>query len=75
MITKNLSITLKQRFPSINSSTLVLVRRGKRVATLQGEITFPKGLRIAVKERLSFDEGPVMIEELLKSQENEKGKK
>ena len=55
--------TLRQRFPSINGSTLVLVRRGKRVATLQGEITFPQGLRIAVKERLSFDEGPVVIED------------
>ena len=55
--------TLRQRFPSINGSTLVLVRRGKRVATLQGEITFPQGYRIAVKERLSFDEGPVMIED------------
>jgi hypothetical protein len=41
--------TLRKRFPSINGSTLVLVRRGKRVATLQGEITFSKGFRIAVK--------------------------
>lgn len=55
--------TLRQRFPSINGSTLVLVRRGKRVATLQGEITFPQGYRIAVKERLSFDEGPIVIED------------
>ena len=55
--------TLKQRFPSINSSTLVLVRRGKCVATLQGEIMFSPGFRIAVKERLSFDEGSVVIED------------
>lgn len=55
--------TIRQRFSSINGSTLVLVRRGKRVATLQGEITFPQGFRIAIKERLSFDEGSVVIED------------
>jgi hypothetical protein len=55
--------TLKQRFPFINWSTLVVVRRGKRVATLQGELTFSQGYRIAIKERLSFDEGPVVIED------------
>ena len=55
--------TLGQRFPSIKGSTLVVVQRGKRVATLQGEINFSQGYRIAVKERLSFDEGPVVIED------------
>ncbi|MFC2155362.1 DUF6516 family protein [Acidobacteriota bacterium] len=55
--------TLKQQFPSIKSSSLVVVRRGKRIATLQGEITFDDGYRISLKERLSFDEGPVIIED------------
>jgi hypothetical protein len=53
---EELVYTLGQRFPSIKGSTLVVVQRGKRVATLQG-------YRIAVKERLSFDEGPVVIED------------
>jgi len=39
------------------------MRRGKRVATLGGEIIFGQGYRIVLKERLSFDEGPVVIED------------
>jgi hypothetical protein len=34
--------TLQQHFPVIQSSTLVIVPRGQRVAILQGEIIFPK---------------------------------
>ena len=60
---EELVYTLRQRFPSIKGSTLVIVQRGKRVATLQGEIIFSEGYRINVKERLSFDEGPVVIED------------
>jgi hypothetical protein len=33
------------------------------MATLQGEITLTQGYRIALKERLSFDEGLVVIED------------
>ena len=55
--------TLMQRFPAVLGSTLIVVRRGKRMATLQGEITFLQGYRITIKERLSFDEGSVMIED------------
>jgi len=55
--------TLAQRFPDVLGSTLIVVRRGKRMATLQGEITFLQGYRITLKERLSFDEGSVVIED------------
>ena len=55
--------TLRQRIPSVQRSTLVVLRRGKRTATLQGEITFAQGYRITLKERLSFDEGTVVIED------------
>jgi hypothetical protein len=55
--------TLKQRFPSIQRSTLVIIRRGKRIAVLQGEIFFTNGFRISLKERLSYDDGPVAIED------------
>jgi len=55
--------TLKQRFPSVQRSTLIIVQRGKRTAILQGEMTFAQGYRITLKERLSFDEGPVVIED------------
>lgn len=55
--------TLDQRFHSIKRSTLTVIRRGKRMAILQGEIAFGQGFRIVLKERLSFDEGPVVIED------------
>ena len=60
---EELVYTLRQRFPSVQRSTLVVLRRGKRTATLQGEIAFAQGYRITLKERLSFDEGPVVIED------------
>jgi hypothetical protein len=55
--------TLKQRFSSIQRSTLVIVKRGKRNAILQGELIFNRGFRISLKERLSYDDGLVAIED------------
>jgi hypothetical protein len=55
--------TLRQQFPSVQGSTLVVVQRGKRTATAQGDLTFAQGYRIAIRERLSFDAGPVEIED------------
>lgn len=54
--------TLREKFPGIERSTLVVVPRGKRVAITQGEITFTKGYRITIKERLSFDADSIVIE-------------
>lgn len=54
--------TLQQRIPAIKRSTLVIIRRGKRMAVLQGELTFAHGYRIAAKERLSCDTDSVVIE-------------
>lgn len=54
--------TLQHSFPTIQSSSLVVIRRGKRVAILQGELTFAYGYRVVIKERLSYDDA-VMIEE------------
>jgi hypothetical protein len=53
--------TLSQRFPSVVSSTLVVVRRGARMVTVSGEIFFPQGYRLVVKERLTFDTGPLVL--------------
>jgi len=60
---ENFIYTLRQRHISIQGSTLVVVRRGKRMAILQGDINFSQDYRITVKERLSFDTGPVVIED------------
>ncbi len=53
---------LQQQFPAIKSSTLIVIRKGKRVATLQGELLFEQGYRIVSKERLSCDFDSVIIE-------------
>lgn len=58
---EELVYTLAQRFPSISHSTLVVVRRGARVVTVSGEIAFPDGHRLVVKERLTFDTGPLIL--------------
>lgn len=55
--------TLKQRFTSIQGSTLVVIRRGKRTALLVGELVFKRGYRISLKERLSYDNEVVSIED------------
>lgn len=54
--------TLQQSFPVIKSSSLVVIQRGKRVAILQGELTFGYGYRLVVRERLSYDD-VVIIED------------
>jgi len=54
--------TLQEKFPSVQSSNLVVVRRGKRVAILQGELIFTHGYRLVLKERLS-DDNAVLIED------------
>lgn len=47
--------TLQRSFPTIKSSSLVVIRRGKRVAILQGELAFSYGYRIVIRERLSYN--------------------
>lgn len=53
--------TLPQQLPTIVYSTLVVVRRGRRVATVSGEIMFSHGYRLVVKERLTFDSGQLVL--------------
>lgn len=53
--------TLPQQFPFLISSTLVVARRGARMVTVSGEIRFPRGYRLVVKERLTFDMGPLLL--------------
>ena len=55
--------TIQQNFSLIKSTNLIFIRRGKRVATIQGEMIFDEGYRIIIRERLSFDaESTVVIE-------------
>ena len=53
--------TLSRQFPCIGSSTLVVVRRAARVVTVTGELLFARGYRLVIKERLTFDAGPLVL--------------
>ena len=54
--------TLRNSYGSVLSSTLILVRRGKRTAIVQGELLFAEGFRLSIRERLSSDGDEVLIE-------------
>jgi hypothetical protein len=54
--------TLRQQFPIIRQTTLVLIQRGRRIAILQGDILFDHGYRLSIKERLSDEAGHMWIE-------------
>ena len=58
---EELVYTLSQQFPSISYSTLVVVHRSARMAIVSGEIAFAKEHRLVVKERLTFDNGPIVL--------------
>lgn len=53
--------TLPQRYSFVRRSTLVIVRRGATIAVLTGEVELSQGLRLIVREKLSFDQQPGMI--------------
>ncbi|HAS50458.1 MAG TPA: hypothetical protein DCS21_01370 [Gammaproteobacteria bacterium] len=54
---------LRNTFSAIHRSTLVVVRRGATIAVLSGELEFAQGLRLKVRERLTFQETPGRIRE------------
>lgn len=45
---------LQQKYPIIQRSTLVVIRRGASVATVTGEVEFTQGFRLIVRELLTF---------------------
>lgn len=53
--------TIQRNFPLIKSTNLIFIRRGKRVATIQGEMIFDQGYRIVIRERLSFDSESIVV--------------
>lgn len=54
--------SLPEAFPSIQGSSLVLVRRGATLARVAGEIHFARQMRLLIRERLVFDRLPGQIE-------------
>lgn len=53
---------LHDRFPSVRRSTVTLIRRGTSLARVSGEIFFDHGIRLVVRERLSFDRLPLVVD-------------
>lgn len=54
--------SLPDRHSSIMRSTLILVRRGRLMAELTGELAFARGIRLLVYERVTWDAGSLVIE-------------
>ena len=50
--------SLMKRYPIIRRSTLVVVRRGAAIAVVNGEVELVGGIRLVVREKLSFAQVP-----------------
>jgi hypothetical protein len=50
--------SLQDRFPAITRSTLTLIRRGRGMAELRGDVEFEGAVRLGVREYLRFDLEP-----------------
>lgn len=53
--------TLSAHFPSLNSSTLVIYRRGASLGLVSGELSLDKGYRIVVRERFQLQNSAIVI--------------
>ena len=54
--------SLRQQFPIITHSTLVVAQRGARMATVTGELHFAHHYRLVIRERLALDAAPLSIQ-------------
>ena len=54
--------SLPQHYPTIDHSTLVMIRRGDTRAVLSGEVELRYDIRLVVRERLSFSDVPGHIQ-------------
>jgi hypothetical protein len=54
--------TLGERFPSIERSTVILVRRGASLGRVSGELWFAQDFRLVIRERLVWHRRPAHID-------------
>ena len=54
--------TLTERFTAVRRSTLRFIRRGATLARVAGEREFDHGLRLTLRERITFDRLPLVID-------------
>lgn len=53
---------LVDHFPSIRHSTITFVRRGASLARISGELVFDSDIRLLVRERVTYNRLPVIID-------------
>ena len=53
--------TLPNQYRSIEASTLVVARRGAKVADLEGELIFGHGVRLVIHEHFTFYDGTITL--------------
>jgi hypothetical protein len=53
---------IKERFQSVQRSTLAFVRRGSALARVAGELHFGTDVRLVVRERIVYDRQPAVID-------------
>lgn len=49
--------SLQQRYPLVRRSTLVVVRLGPVTVVIRGEIELPHGIRLVIREQVTFESG------------------
>jgi hypothetical protein len=54
--------TLPEQFPSVNSSTIVFIRRGATLARVAGELYFEYDIRLVVRERILYHRLPLVLD-------------
>ncbi len=54
--------SLSDRFPIVEHSTITFVRRGVSLARIAGELHFPHGIRMVIRERILYYRLPAEID-------------
>ena len=49
--------TIRQQFPSVTHSTLILVRQGIATATVRGQVSFKNDIALVIAEAITFAQG------------------
>ena len=54
--------TLAEQFPSIQSSTVVFIRRGATLGRVSGELYFERNIRRVIRERVLYHRLPLVLD-------------
>ena len=54
--------SLRELYPSIKHSTVIMVRRGSSLARVTGELVFDGTIRLVMRERLVLDRRPIALD-------------